>query len=90
MDEVGGARRGPPKLREILRRQRQDSEVIRFILGCQKVSNLKVIKSQQGTIDCPDLDFVYDDADKHPNETAELYSYTEGPEFQTNIRVCAL
>ena len=27
MDEVGGARRGPPKLREILRRQRQDSEV---------------------------------------------------------------
>uniref|UniRef100_A0A0P5CBR6 Striatin-interacting protein n=1 Tax=Daphnia magna TaxID=35525 RepID=A0A0P5CBR6_9CRUS len=65
MDEVGGARRGPPKLREILRRQRQDSE---------------------GTIDCPDLDFVYDDADKHPNETAELYSYTEGPEFQTNIR----
>ncbi|KAI9555338.1 hypothetical protein GHT06_017853 [Daphnia sinensis] len=65
MDEVGGARRGPPKLREILRRQRQDSE---------------------GTIDCPDLDFVYDDADKHANETAELYSYTEGPEFQTNIR----
>ncbi|XP_046462385.1 striatin-interacting protein 1 homolog isoform X3 [Daphnia pulex] len=65
MDEAGGARRGPPKLREILRRQRQDSE---------------------GTIDCPDLDFVYDDADKHPNETAELYSYTEGPEFQSNIR----
>ena len=46
-------------------------------------------KSRQGTIDCPDLDFVYDDADKHPNETAELYSYTEGPEFQTNIRVCS-
>lgn len=44
--------------------------------------------SSQGTIDCPDLDFVYDDADKHPNETAELYSYTEGPEFQSNIKVC--
>ena len=27
MDEIGGVRRGPPKLREILRRQRQDSEV---------------------------------------------------------------
>jgi hypothetical protein len=34
------------------------------------------------------LDFVYDDAEKHPNETAELYSYTEGPEFQSNIKVC--
>lgn len=31
MDEVGGARRGPPKLREILRRQRQDSEVCAII-----------------------------------------------------------
>nr|CAG4635973.1 EOG090X01YQ [Eubosmina coregoni]SVE69657.1 EOG090X01YQ [Eubosmina coregoni] len=39
-----------------------------------------------GTIDCPDLDFVYDDADKHPNEISELYSYTEGSEFQTNIK----
>jgi len=65
MDEVGGARRGPPKLREILRRQRQDSE---------------------GTIDCPDLDFLYDDTDKHTNEIAELYSYTEGAEFQLNIK----
>nr|CAG4649973.1 EOG090X01YQ [Sida crystallina] len=65
MDEIGGARRGPPKLREILRRQRQDSE---------------------GTIDCPDLDFIYDDTDKQPNEIAELYSYTEGPEFQLNIK----
>jgi len=65
MDEVGGARRGPPKLREILRRQRQDSE---------------------GTIDCPDLDFIYDDTDKHTNEIAELYSYTEGAEFQLNIK----
>lgn len=33
MDEVGGARRGPPKLREILRRQRQDSEVIELMYG---------------------------------------------------------
>nr|CAG4644598.1 EOG090X01YQ [Leptodora kindtii] len=65
MDEIGGGRRGPPKLREILRRQRQDSE---------------------GTIDCPDLDFIYDDTDKHPNEISELYSYTEVPEFQLNVK----
>nr|CAG4647701.1 EOG090X01YQ [Moina brachiata]SVE92870.1 EOG090X01YQ [Moina brachiata] len=65
MDEVGGTRRGPPKLREILRRQRQDSE---------------------GTIDCPDLDFSYADGDKHTNEISELYSYTEGPEFQLNAK----
>jgi len=65
MDEIGGVRRGPPKLREILRRQRQDSE---------------------GTVDCPDLDFIYDDADKQSNEIAELYSYTEGPEFQLNVK----
>nr|CAG4646070.1 EOG090X01YQ [Macrothrix elegans] len=40
----------------------------------------------EGTIDCPDLDFEYDDTDKHPNEIAELYSYTEGPEFQANMK----
>lgn len=34
MDEVGGARRGPPKLREILRRQRQDSEVTPVLIKC--------------------------------------------------------
>ncbi|XP_066598127.1 striatin-interacting protein 1 homolog [Prorops nasuta] len=32
-----------------------------------------------------DLDFVYDDADTHANEIAELYSYTEQPEFQLNL-----
>ncbi|XP_054722125.1 striatin-interacting protein 1 homolog [Uloborus diversus] len=31
--------------------------------------------------DSPDLDFVYDDADEHANEMAELYSYTEESEF---------
>lgn len=36
--------------------------------------------------DCPDLDFIYDDSDSHINEIAELYSYTEQPEFQLNIK----
>lgn len=31
--------------------------------------------------DSPDLDFVYDDANTHVNEIAELYSYTEEQEF---------
>nr|CAG4640664.1 EOG090X01YQ [Eulimnadia texana] len=42
--------------------------------------------SNGGTIDCPDLDFVYDDCDKHVHEVAELYSYTEGAEFQLNVK----
>ncbi|KAK2726963.1 striatin-interacting protein 1-like isoform X2 [Artemia franciscana] len=65
MDEVNSGRRGPPKLREILRRQRQDSE-------CGS--------------DCPDIDFVYDDSDSYANEIAELYTYTEVPEFQLNLK----
>ncbi|XP_038068316.1 striatin-interacting protein 1 homolog isoform X2 [Patiria miniata] len=51
---------GLPKLRELLRRQRRDSD------------------SQN---DSPDLEFEYDDANKYTQEIAELYSYTEEPEF---------
>nr|XP_012148678.1 PREDICTED: striatin-interacting protein 1 isoform X3 [Megachile rotundata]XP_012148679.1 PREDICTED: striatin-interacting protein 1 isoform X3 [Megachile rotundata] len=32
-----------------------------------------------------DLDFVYDDADTHANEIAELYSYTEQSELHVNL-----
>ncbi|XP_071500969.1 striatin-interacting protein 1 homolog isoform X2 [Diadema antillarum] len=51
---------GLPKLRELLRRQRRDSD---------------------GQNDTPDLDFEYNDAHKYTAEIAELYSYTEEPEF---------
>ncbi|XP_075729779.1 striatin interacting protein isoform X1 [Rhipicephalus microplus] len=34
--------------------------------------------------DSPDLEFVYDDADSHENEIAELYTYTEEAEFFLN------
>ncbi|KAK8757393.1 hypothetical protein V5799_004978 [Amblyomma americanum] len=34
--------------------------------------------------DTPDLEFVYDDADTHENEIAELYTYTEEAEFFQN------
>lgn len=36
--------------------------------------------------DSPDLEFVYDDTDAHPNELAELYSYTEQTELQLNVK----
>uniref|UniRef100_A0A6M2DIS4 Uncharacterized protein n=1 Tax=Xenopsylla cheopis TaxID=163159 RepID=A0A6M2DIS4_XENCH len=36
--------------------------------------------------ECPDLDFVYDDTDIHANEISELYSYTEQPELQLNVK----
>lgn len=44
-------------------------------------------KKNVGMTECPDLDFVYDDTDTHPNEIAELYSYTEQNEFQLNVKV---
>ncbi|XP_035677679.1 striatin-interacting protein 1-like isoform X1 [Branchiostoma floridae] len=63
--EAGGnnKRQGLPKLRELLRRQRKDSD---------------------GNLEQPDLEFEYDDADRHQVEIAELYSYTEEPEFTQN------
>ncbi|XP_018578924.1 striatin-interacting protein 1 isoform X2 [Anoplophora glabripennis] len=39
-----------------------------------------------GGTDSPDLDFVYDDTDSHINEITELYSYTEQPELQLNVK----
>lgn len=65
VDANGNGKRGLPKLRDIFRRQRQDSD---------------------SGPDCPDLDFIYDDSDCHINEIAELYSYTEQPEFQLNVK----
>uniref|UniRef100_A0A6I8NHW5 Striatin interacting protein 2 n=1 Tax=Ornithorhynchus anatinus TaxID=9258 RepID=A0A6I8NHW5_ORNAN len=38
----------------------------------------------QGSVDCPNLEFEYGDADGHAAELSELYSYTENPEFTTN------
>lgn len=33
-----------------------------------------------------DINFLYSDTDTHFNEIAELYSYTEHPEFQLNVK----
>ncbi|XP_076262128.1 striatin interacting protein isoform X2 [Rhynchophorus ferrugineus] len=66
MDSNGNGKRGLPLLREIIRRQRQDSD--------------------GGGGDSPDLDFIYDDTDSYGNEIAELYSYTEQPELQLNVK----
>lgn len=37
-------------------------------------------------MESPELDFIYDDCDTQANEIAELYSYTEHPEFQLNVK----
>ncbi|KAF4523407.1 hypothetical protein B566_EDAN007878 [Ephemera danica] len=37
-------------------------------------------------MECPDVEFTYSDADTHMNELAELYSYTEQPEYQLNVK----
>uniref|UniRef100_A0A8C6XAP6 Striatin interacting protein 2 n=1 Tax=Naja naja TaxID=35670 RepID=A0A8C6XAP6_NAJNA len=46
--------------------------------------SLKMDLLPQGSMDCPNLDFEYGDADGHAAELAELYSYTEGAEFALN------
>ncbi|OAD53293.1 Protein FAM40A [Eufriesea mexicana] len=43
------------------------------------------ITNTEETSKSKDLDFVYDDADKHANEIAELYSYTEQSELINNL-----
>lgn len=42
--------------------------------------------SDQESHDCPDLEFIYSDTDSFTNEIAEIYSYTEQPEFQLNVK----
>jgi hypothetical protein len=42
--------------------------------------------SDQENHDYPDLHFTYADSDTLANEIAELYSYTEQPEFQNNVK----
>ena len=56
----GSAPGSVKKLREILRRQKQESD----------------------DEDSPDVDFNYEDEDSLSSELAELYSYTEAPDFQ--------
>uniref|UniRef100_A0A6A7FTZ4 Striatin-interacting protein 1 n=1 Tax=Hirondellea gigas TaxID=1518452 RepID=A0A6A7FTZ4_9CRUS len=67
MDDNGnGQKSGMPKLFEIYRRQRQDSDA--------------------SMPECPEIDFIYADSDSYENEIAELYSYSEGSEFQLNLK----
>lgn len=53
----------------------------KFAALCNFALNL-----QGGGADSPDLEFIYDDTDTHINEIAELYSYTEQPELQLNVK----
>uniref|UniRef100_A0A8D8SPD5 Striatin-interacting protein 1 n=1 Tax=Cacopsylla melanoneura TaxID=428564 RepID=A0A8D8SPD5_9HEMI len=36
--------------------------------------------------DSPEVKYIYDDTDYHQNEISEIYSYTEQPEFQLNVK----
>ncbi|XP_055999344.1 striatin-interacting protein 1 homolog isoform X3 [Ostrea edulis] len=63
--EVGSKKEGLPKLRDILRRQRDDS-------------------LSESMTECPDIEFLYDDADSYNAELAELFSYTEDSEFESS------
>ncbi|XP_070000855.1 striatin-interacting protein 1 homolog [Penaeus vannamei] len=87
MDNNGDCKRSLPKLREIFTRQRQDSDAM------SGESTSPWLGGEASMADCPDIEFNYDDADLQENEMAELYSYTEGPEFQLNLKaweeVCA-
>jgi len=43
--------------------------------------------SFQEETDCPDLEYSYGDTDTHLCEMAELYSYSELNDYQTNVQV---
>lgn len=49
------------------------------------MSLLNVLQNGSG-LDGTDVNFIYSDTDTHFNEIAELYSYTEQPEFQLNVK----
>lgn len=49
--------------------------------------NIKSNSLQNGSgLEGQDINFLYNDTDSHFNEIAELYSYTEHPEFQLNVK----
>ena len=37
-----------------------------------------------------EVDYLYEDTDSYENEIAELYSYSEGAEFQLNLKVSVI
>lgn len=58
-----------------------------YMLNSWENCSLFLCLQNLGELQCPDLDFIYNDTDSHPNEIAELYSYTEQGEFQQNTKV---
>lgn len=57
-----------------------------FLDKLRNVARRQQLDSDGGGVESPDLDFVYADTDSHANEIAELYSYTEQPELQLNVK----
>lgn len=56
-------------------------------LGICHLLNIFVNILIQEESDCPDLEYNYGDTDTHLCEMAELYSYSELEDYQTNIQV---
>ncbi|XP_077196525.1 striatin-interacting protein 2 isoform X2 [Paroedura picta] len=52
----------------------------------QAATGGQLLRDPQGSVDCPNLEFEYGDADSCAAELSELYSYTEEPEFALNRR----
>ncbi|XP_043547881.1 striatin-interacting protein 2-like isoform X1 [Chiloscyllium plagiosum] len=78
MEAAGGSSVPAPRLKELCRHQRRESEVsISFGRG-------PTDRQQQGSLDLPNLEFEYGDSDSIVAELSELYSYTEEPEFAAN------
>lgn len=63
-------------------------QLIMEIHGVKGFPNLQNIlrRTYHEQDDTPDLDFIYKDSDSFEHEIAELYSYSEQPEFQTYLK----
>eukprot|EP00794_Sanderia_malayensis_P017832 gene17832-19615_t len=83
-------RKNVPKLKEILRRQRKDSDNFKLMLmgpGKARTDWVHFHLREPTQNDVPSLDFIYNDSDSLLNELAELYSYTEENEFVENADI---
>nr|XP_048682481.1 striatin-interacting protein 1 isoform X3 [Caretta caretta] len=77
--------RGPTVAWMVTRRARRDQRVETPGLKMSTWMLLfHLIPVPKGYSESPDLEFEYADTDRWSAELSELYSYTEGPEFQLN------
>ncbi|KAK3928999.1 Striatin-interacting protein 1-like protein [Frankliniella fusca] len=80
----------PEKRRYVKRNRAQDSTRMRIEVSDMEIDRhfreMETREMETQDFENRDLEFVYDDSDSPLNEIAELYSYTEQPEFQLNVK----